>query len=333
MSNAPQPARAEMAAMYETMVTSRKYEDMIKLAYLEGKMPVFDLTFGPIPGEMHLSTGQEPCAVAVCTHLTKDDWVVAPHRPHHIAIAKGVDLDRMTAEIFGRETGLGGGRGGHMHLSDPDVGFTSTGIVGQAIGIANGHALAAQMQKSGAVSVGYIGEGGANQGLFHETMNLAALWNLPLICVIEDNRWGVSVAKEKSTAIARNSDRAVAYGCAGEHVADNDVWAIYEATHRAVARARAGEGPTILEIETIRLEGHFIGDTEEYVPQAERDSRKDPITVMGDRMMGDEGFTQSDLDEMQERAGARVVAAEKFARDSAVARAEDALTQVFVSAA
>lgn len=330
-----EPGRDALERMYWTMRLAREYETFMKRAYLEGKVPVFEMTAGPIPGEMHLATGQEPCAAAVCAHLTSKDWVVASHRAHHIAIAKGVDLKRMTAEIFGRATGLGGGRGGHMHLSDPAVRFTSTGIVGQALGIAGGHALAANLQRDGAVAVGFIGEGGANQGVFHETLNLASLWKLPLICVIEDNRWGVSVAKDKSTAIARNADRASAYGCAGEFVADNDPWAIHAAAARAVERARAGEGPTILEIETVRLEGHFVGDPEPYVPEDEKDRRanQDALAIMKRRLLTEHGFTAEELAAIDADAAACVAEAERFARDSAPAAPDDAYAHVFVEAA
>lgn len=330
MSNQPVPSRDELETMYTQMVVSRKYEDFMKAAYLEGKMPVFNMTKGPLPGEMHISSGQEPCAVGVCIHLTDKDFVTAPHRPHHIAIAKGVPLDPMTAEIFGKEEGFSRGKGGHMHLFAPEQGFSCTGIVGQGIGVAAGHALAAQLDGSDAVGVAFAGEGAANQGIFHETMNLAALWKLPFILVIEDNDYGVSVSKDRSTAIARNSDRASAYGCAGEFVDNNDVWAVYAAAKRAIDRARAGEGPTIIEIKTYRLEGHFVGDPETYVEQRHIDVRSDPIDVMGARMMAEEGFTQADLDRIHEQAEHAVKQAETVGRDAAYPQGETAFENVFV---
>ncbi|MEM9024974.1 MAG: thiamine pyrophosphate-dependent dehydrogenase E1 component subunit alpha, partial [Bacteroidota bacterium] len=208
--------------MYEKMVVSRRFEEAIAEAYMEGKTPVFNMANGPVPGEMHLSNGQEPCAVGVCAHLETSDIVTATHRPHHQAIAKGVNLKRMAAEIFGKASGLSGGRGGHMHLFDRDVNFACSGIVGQGLGPAVGAALSRKMQGKPGVAIAYLGEGAANQGAFHESLNLAAVWGLPVVFVIEDNAWGISVAKRASTAVPQNHVRAAAYGIPGHFVADND---------------------------------------------------------------------------------------------------------------
>ncbi|MBV5323882.1 MAG: pyruvate dehydrogenase (acetyl-transferring) E1 component subunit alpha, partial [Rhodospirillaceae bacterium] len=168
------PTRQQWLWMYETMVKSRAFEERIATAYFEGKSPVFNMANGPIPGEMHLSNGQEPCAVGVCAHLDAADFVTATHRPHHIAIAKGVDLDAMAAEIFGKKTGLSGGRGGHMHLFDAAVNFACSGIIAQGMGPAVGAATAFKLRGEKRVAVAFIGEGAANQGAFHESLNLAA---------------------------------------------------------------------------------------------------------------------------------------------------------------
>ncbi|MBV2204312.1 MAG: thiamine pyrophosphate-dependent dehydrogenase E1 component subunit alpha, partial [Pseudomonas sp.] len=190
-----QPTPSQRLWMYEQMLTSRYMEESIERIYMEGKTPVFNMAKGPIPGEMHLSNGQEPCAVGVCAHLEAGDIVTATHRPHHIAVAKGVDLNEMMAEIFGKATGLSGGRGGHMHLFDGRVNFSCSGIIAEGMGPAVGAALSRQLQGKPGVAVSFIGEGAANQGAFHETLNLAALWKLPVVFVIEDNAWGISVAK------------------------------------------------------------------------------------------------------------------------------------------
>jgi len=313
------------------MVTSRIFETTIEKIYLEGKSPVFNMANGPIPGEMHLSNGQEPVAVGVCAHLGPEDIVTATHRPHHQAIAKGVDLDRMTAEIFGKATGLSGGRGGHMHLFDPAVNFACAGIIAQGMGPAVGAALSRKMQNKPGVAIAFIGEGAANQGAFHEAMNLAAVWKLPMICVIEDNAWGISVAKAAATSVTRNDVRAAAYGIPGHYVAGNDPWKIYEVAGQAIARARAGDGPTLIEVETYRLAGHFMGDAEGYRPKGEKDGlfAKDPIPAMRKRLEADGTFTAAELDAMQAIADATVQAAIRFARDSAEPRPEDALTAVF----
>jgi pyruvate dehydrogenase E1 component alpha subunit len=285
---------------------------------------------GPIPGEMHLSDGQEPCAVGVCAHLQAQDTVTATHRPHHIAIAKGVNLDEMAAEIFGRRTGLSGGRGGHMHLFDARVSFCCSGIIAAGMGPAVGAALAAKLRGSRNVAVAFIGEGAANQGAFHESLNLAALWKVPAIFVIEDNAWSISVSKRSSTAIERNSDRAAAYGIAGLHVAGNDPDAIYAAAGEAIERARYGGGPSLIEIETWRLEGHFMGDAEGYRPAGEVDRLKsiDPIVRYRRRLL-DSGLPASELDAEEAAARQAVESAIRFARKSAAPQAEEAYQHVF----
>ena len=217
-----QPNNSQRLWMYEQMLTSRYMEESIERIYMEGKTPVFNMAKGPIPGEMHLSNGQEPCAVGVCAHLEAGDIVTATHRPHHIAVAKGVDLNEMMAEIFGKATGLSGGRGGHMHLFDGRVNFSCSGIIAEGMGPAVGAALSRQMQGKPGVAVSFIGEGAANQGAFHETLNLAALWKLPVVFVIEDNAWGISVAKASATCIKQHHVRAAAYGMPGVFVENND---------------------------------------------------------------------------------------------------------------
>jgi acetoin:2,6-dichlorophenolindophenol oxidoreductase subunit alpha len=317
--------------MYETMVTSRRFENAIEKIYMEGKTPVFNMANGPIPGEMHLSDGQEPVAVGVCAHLTAEDIVTATHRPHHQAIAKGVDLKKMAAEIFGKSTGLSGGRGGHMHIFDADVNFACSGIIGQGMGPAAGAALSRKIQGKPGVAVSFIGEGAANQGVFHETLNLASVWQLPLIVVVEDNAWGISVSKKASTAIERNSDRAAAYGIPGHYISGNDPLKIYSVAGEAIARARAGEGPTLIEVETYRLAGHFMGDAEGYRPKGEKDAlfEKDPIPAMRKMLLGDGSFTAGELDALEAKAQAAVDDAISFARASADPQPEDALTAVF----
>ena len=186
----------------------------------------------------------------MCT-FKKTDTVSSPHRPHHHAIAKGVHLKKMTAEMFGKVTGLSKGKGGRMHVFDPEVNFSCGGIVGANIPHALGAALVAKKRKTNDVAVAFIGEGAADQGAFHESLNLAALWNLPLIVVVENNNYGISVAKEDSTSVASNDLRASAYGVKGYYVKDNDPIAMYEASKEAVERARNGEGPSIIEIENI----------------------------------------------------------------------------------
>ncbi len=327
------PTRDQTLWMYQNMVTSRRFEEIIEKIYLEGKTPAFNMANGPIPGEMHLSNGQEPVAVGVCAHLNDDDIVTATHRPHHQAIAKGVDLKKMAAEIFGKSTGLSGGRGGHMHIFDPNVNFACSGIIAQGCGPACGAALSRQMQGKPGVAISFLGEGAVNQGAFHEAMNLAALWKLPVIFVVEDNAWGISVSKKDSTSVPRNDVRAAAYGMPGYFIEDNDPYAIFDVAGEAIKRAREGGGPTLLEIETYRLAGHFMGDAEGYRPEGEKDAlfAKDPIPAMRARVIADGVATADELDAIENESQSQVDEAIDFARDSALAQDADALTSVFAA--
>jgi pyruvate dehydrogenase E1 component alpha subunit len=316
--------------MYQVMLKSRELENRIKTIYFEGKTPVFNMAKGPIPGEMHLSVGQEPCAVGVCAHLRPGDFVTSTHRPHHVAIAKGVDIRAMAAEIFGKKTGLSRGLGGHMHLFDARVNFSCSGIIGEGIAPAVGAAVANRIKGNDDVAVSFMGEGAANQGQFHESLNLAAVWKAPVIFVIEDNSYGISVSKAESTAVASNAARAAAYGMEGVHVAGNDPDAIYEAAGEAIRRARAGGGPTLIEIETHRLEGHFVGDQVEYRPQAERDNMAglDPIALFRKRLIAD-GHEAGELDRVEAEAVAAAEDAIAFARSSEFPELKEAFDHVF----
>lgn len=326
-----QPTEEQKLWMYENMLVSRFFEEAIEKVYLEGKTPAFNMANGPIPGEMHLSNGQEPCAVGVCAHLRPSDIVTATHRPHHIAIAKGVNLNKMAAEIFGKKTGLSGGRGGHMHIFDVDTNFSCSGIVAQGMGPAVGAALSRKMQNQEGVAVAFLGEGAVNQGAFHETLNLAALWKLPVVFVVEDNAWGISVSKADSTAVPRNDVRAAAYGMPGFFVRDNDPSAIFDVAGDAIARARAGEGPTLIEIETYRLAGHFMGDAEGYRPEGEKDAlfTKDPIPRLRDQLVKFGSITEYDDKAIVARARKCVNEAIEFARSSDYPEPVEALDKVF----
>jgi pyruvate dehydrogenase E1 component alpha subunit len=320
--------------MYEQMYKSRLFEEAIKAAYMEGKQPVFNMANGPIPGEMHLSSGQEPCAVGVCAHLRAADVVTATHRLHHIAIAKGVDLNRMTAEIFGMETGLSNGRGGHMHIFDAAVNFSCSGIIAQGMGPAVGAAEAARMRGTDNIAVSFIGEGAVNQGAFHESLNLAAVWNSPVVFVIEDNGWGISVSKKSSTAIQDNAARAAAYGIPGVRVRGNDPDAIHEIAGEAVARARQGNGPTLIEIETVRLEGHFMGDAEGYRTEQEKkiNVENDPIPRYRAQLLDRRIASDREVAAIEDCAQLAVNDAFTFARGSKLPSPGDAFTKVFVEA-
>ncbi|MDE2368788.1 MAG: thiamine pyrophosphate-dependent dehydrogenase E1 component subunit alpha [Burkholderiales bacterium] len=328
--------------MYRRMLLIRDYEDTLAMVYFEGKLPpkiqkglAFDIGAGTIPGEMHLSAGQEAAAVGTCVHLTQADSVWGTHRSHHFAIAKDVPLDRMTAEIFGKVDGLSRGKGGHMHLYDAAHNYACNGIVGAGIPHACGAALAAQMKGSGAVAVAEFGEGAANEGAFHESLNLASLWRLPVVFVCQDNNYGISVSKKASTAIASHADRAAGYGIPGVKVTENDALAMHDAAGEAIARARRGEGPTLIEMKVDRYYGHFQGDPEGYRPKGEVRGLKarDPIGLL-ERHLIEQGLLDADGAKAErETAKQQVAAAIAFARASAYPQAAEAYEQVFAAAA
>lgn len=318
--------------LYETMVVIRSFEEAIRADYHADKKPAWDIGAGLIPGEMHLSAGQEPVAAGVAAHLTANDAVTATHRPHHFAIAHGMDLNRMAAEIYGRETGLGRGRGGHMHLFDPATHFSCSGIIAEGYPPALGQAYAFRHRGSDAIAVAVTGEGAANQGAFHESLNLAALWQLPVVFVVEDNDWGISVARSASTAIPSNAERAAAYGIPGVRVEDNDAEAVYEAAGPAVDRARSGGGPTLIEVHTLRLWGHFEGDAQGYRPELEQVTDRDPIPAYEARLQVDGVLDEAEISRIRTEAAARVEDAIQYAKDSPTPDPAEATRYVFAGA-
>ncbi len=315
---------------YKEMVRIRQYESRILQEYHADKQPAWDIGAGLIPGEMHLAAGQEPAAVGVCAHLKKGDAITAPHRPHHFALAHGVDMKAMTAEIYGRDSGLCRGKGGHMHLFDPENHFSCSGIIAQGYPVACGQAFAFKRRSTDNVAVAVAGEGAANQGAFHEALNLAALWSLPVIFVIEDNDWAISVPKSHSTATASNADRAAGYGIPGVRVENNDVEAIFEAAGAAVDRARAGEGPSLIEIHTLRLWGHFEGDAQAYRgAELETVDERDPIPRYAKSLVDLGELTEDQIVTIAAAADAEVDAAIQFAVSSPEPKPQDALLHVF----
>ncbi len=323
--------REHLVDMYRTMVKIRRFEERIREIYLADKLPAFDIAAGLIPGEMHLAAGQEPVAVGMRPHLKEGDAITATHRPHHVAIAQGVDLKMMAAEIFGRDTGLGHGKGGHMHLFSVEPNFGCSGIIGEGIPVAVGAAMAFKHKGTDNVALSYFGEGAANQGSFHESLNLAALWNLPVVFVVEDNAYAISVPKSASTCIPDNSDRAVAYGIPGVLVDTNDPVAVYEVMGEAIARARRGEGPSLIEIKTDRLWGHFEGDADHYRSDEFKADmiERDPLDTFAKQLTGEGILNEADIASLQQEAYDEVEEALQFAQDSPYPEPEAALEHVF----
>ncbi len=324
-------SKKDQLEMHRQMVRVRLFEETIQKIYFEGKSPAFDIAAGPVPGEMHLAAGQEPVAVGVCIHLRSSDAVTATHRPHHVALAHGMDMKKLAAEIFGKDAGLGHGKGGHMHLFDPVTHFGCSGIIGEGIPTAVGHALAFKKQGRDDIAVSFFGEGAANQGAFHESLNLAALWNLGVVFVCEDNAWAISVPKAAATAIPDNRDRAAAYGMPGVLIKDNDPTALYEAAGEAVARARSGKGPTLIEVKTDRLLGHFEGDPQVYRTKEEMEAlqKRDALRRYEQQLIKAGTLNDASAKQVWEAARAEVDAAVDFARKSPYPEPESALLQVF----
>ncbi|WP_132058220.1 thiamine pyrophosphate-dependent dehydrogenase E1 component subunit alpha [Halorussus amylolyticus] len=316
--------------MYEEMVTARHYEERLQEEYLDGKQPAFDISAGPIPGELHLAAGHEASGAGVCQHLRDDDTVTAPHRPHHIAIAKGVDLKRMTAEIFGRETGLSKGKGGHMHLFDPDVNFACSGIIAEGCPPAIGAGLAAKKRNTDSVAVAFLGEGAIDQGAFLESLNMAAVHDLPVVFVVEDNDWAISMPKERVTDVENGAQRAGGFDLPGARVDVDDAVSIYDAAKEAVGRARDGNGPTLLEVQVHRRMGHFMGDPESYRPDEDKAAaeQRDSIERLAEDLRA-HGVEDTTIQESRERAHERVEEAIEWAKDQPEPDPADAHDDVF----
>lgn len=315
---------------FRQMARIRAYEAALQANYHADKTPQWDIGAGLIPGEMHLAAGQEPVAVGLCANLVQEDAITAPHRPHHLALAKGVDMKKMTAEIYGRDTGLSHGKGGHMHLFAPEQHFSCSGIIGQGMPVAVGQAMAFSRRGTDNVAVAVAGEGAANQGAFHEALNLASMWKLPVVFIIEDNGWAISVARDTATPIKDGSLRGSAYGMPSQRVEGNDVEAIYEACKTAVERARAGGGPTLLEIHTVRLWGHFEGDAQAYRGEELNEAAEnDPLPTYEKRLVSAGILTQEQADQIKTEVAAEVDEAIEFAKSSPEPKPADAYIHVF----
>lgn len=286
------------------------------------------------PGYIHSYLGQEACAVGVCDGLSDTDTIVSNHRGRGHYIAKGMALKPMVAEMFGKATGICGGRGGEMHAADPAIGVLGgNGIVGGGLPIAAGAALSAQMDGKGAVSVAFFGDGASNNGSFGETLNVAAAWKLPLILVCENNLYAEMTPLAQTVGQPDIALRAAGYGLPGEVVDGNDVLAVKEAAGRAIARARAGDGPTLLELKTYRWGGHFEGDPRKYRTREEEAAWKERCPVARYRavLLDDRGIEEARILEMEAKVAAEVAEAITFALESPLPVAETALSKVFAA--
>ena len=312
------------------------YRNMLRIRYFEERLAE-ESAQGNIPGLLHLYPGEEAVAVGACTPLRKEDYITSTHRGHGHCIAKGGNLGRMMAELFAKETGYCKGRGGSMHIAAPDIGIVGcSAIAGAGIPIAAGVGLSSKMRGTGQVCVSFFGDGASNTGAFHEGMNLAAVWKLPVIYVLENNLYAISVSASKATKLVNISDRAAAYGMANVVVDGMDVLAVHQAVSEAVARARSGEGPTIVECKTYRFRGHHEGDPKKgeiYRTKEEMEDweKKDPIRKLNDKIIKDHKATQAELDTIRQETLKEVDDAVTFAKESPSPRPEDASAYVFAS--
>jgi acetoin:2,6-dichlorophenolindophenol oxidoreductase subunit alpha len=281
-------------AALESLLAIRLFEEAVDGLFARGLMH----------GTMHLSIGQEAVATGVCAALKRSDFITSTHRGHSHCIAKGADLTRMMAELLAKQTGYCRGRGGSMHIADVETGnLGANGIVAGGIPIAAGAALAQKMKGLDNVVVSFFGDGATNEGAFHEAMNLASVWDLPVIFVCENNKYGMSNSTEKSMNIENISERAAAYGMPGVTVDGNDVDEVYAATAIAVERARKGEGPTLIECLTYRHKGHSKSDKNLYRTKEEIDEwkTKDPIGRFETKLIEKGVLTEKDVEEITER--------------------------------
>ncbi|MDK2878021.1 MAG: acetoin:2,6-dichlorophenolindophenol oxidoreductase subunit alpha [Thermoanaerobacteraceae bacterium] len=273
------------------------YKKMLEIRKFEEKAIEF-FTQNLIRGSMHLYIGEEAVAVGVCSALNRDDYIVSTHRGHGHCIAKGADLDKMMAELLGKATGYCKGKGGSMHIADVESGnLGANGIVGGGIPIAVGAALSSKLQKLNRVSVSFFSDGASNQGTFHESINLASIWKLPIIFVCENNFYGITMPVKESTSVEKISERAKAYSIPGITIDGNNVLEVYQTALEAVERARKGEGPTLIEAITYRWEGHYKGDPQVYRSKEEIDEwkEKDPIKRFRELLFA-ENILDEDMD-------------------------------------
>jgi pyruvate dehydrogenase E1 component alpha subunit len=295
---------------YKTMVKIRTFEKNIERLSLEGE----------IPGFVHLYIGEEAIATGVCANLTKKDYIESTHRGHGHTIAKGADINRMMAEIFGRETGFCKGKGGSMHIADFSIGMLgANGVVGGGYNLAVGAALAIKYQGRKDVSVVFFGDGASNRGTFHEAANFASIFKLPVIFVCENNKWASTTPYRTTTSVENIADRAVGYNMPGVIVDGNDVFKVYKVAQEAIERARHGGGPTLIEAKTYRIKGHFVGDPEKYRTKEEvqeQFEKNDPIKNFKKEALDKGLMTREEMDEINEKTQKSLVEAIKFAKDS-----------------
>jgi TPP-dependent pyruvate/acetoin dehydrogenase alpha subunit len=312
-----------LKAMFRKMLTIRRFEERAIQEYEKGNLYGF----------IHSYIGQEAIAAGVCEHLRIDDRIVSNHRGHGHCIAKGADMKRMMAEIFGRKTGYCKGKGGSMHIADFEIGMLgANGIVGAGLPIAAGSALAAQLEGGDRISVVFFGDGAVGEGTFHESLNIASIWKLPIVFVCENNLYGVNTPTSYSMAAENVADRAAAYSMPGVVADGNNLYAVYETAGKAVSRARKGEGPSLIEFRTYRWRAHFEGGgMPDLRPDFELEEwkKKCPVSFMANRLLESGIMDNDQLNDLDAEIMLLVQDAVEFALQSPNPDPEDALEDIF----
>jgi pyruvate dehydrogenase E1 component alpha subunit len=316
----------QLVFMYDRMTLIREFEERLKKLVDTG-LPV---------GAVHYYSGEEAVAVGVCAALQPGDWITSTHRGHGHCIAKGVDVRPMMAELFGKVTGTNRGKGGSMHITDITVGMLGVNpILGMGATHAIGAGLAARVLKNGAVTASFYGEGASSIGAVHESLNMAAIWKLPIVFVVENNGYAQSTPVEYAIAVQNVADRAAGYGMPGVVVDGQDCLAVWEAAEAAVKRARAGQGPTMIECKTYRYHGHASSDDPRRYRTAEEEEKaraRDCIKRFREHVLAHRQLTQAELDEIDARNSALIDEAVAFAQESPLPEAWELITDVYVPA-
>jgi pyruvate dehydrogenase E1 component alpha subunit len=308
------------------MVTIRLFEEKTQDLYARGS----------IPGLAHLYIGEEAVAAGVCAHLRKEDYITSTHRGHGHVIAKGAELKYMMAELFGKRTGYCKGKGGSMHIADVDIGILgANGIAGGGIPIAVGAALSTKIRKTDQVTACFFGDGSSNNGTFHEGLNFASVHHLPVVFICENNLYGISVSQKQHQAIQDISIRSVAYNMPGVTVDGNDVIAVYEESGKAIQRARAGEGPTLVECKTYRWRGHHEGDINQggryrTMEEVQDWMKKCPIKRFGEKLVREKVLDNKQIEQIYQDIGRKIDEAVEFANQSPFPDPKDLYEDVYV---
>jgi TPP-dependent pyruvate/acetoin dehydrogenase alpha subunit len=312
-----------LLALYRNMLLIRKFEERVKFLFLEGIMP----------GTIHQCQGQEGVAVGFCSALEAGDVITSTHRPHGHALARGLAAESILHELFGKITGCCKGKGGSMHVGDLEKGMApAIAIVAGAVPMATGMALAFKMQKQSHAVVCFVGDGAVNEGAFHEGINIGAVWNLPVIYVIENNLYAASTPTFDMVRVKKLSDRASCYGIPGVTIDGNDVLKVFETAQEALRRARNGEGPTLVECMTYRITGHSRRDPCNYQPEEERQHalQNEPIVRFRNYLLSNQVASETDLDAIGRDIDAEIEAGVKTAMAAPAPLPEDALSDLYV---